>query len=342
MRLRLERTSRHLARPLRTAHGELRERLGVRVVLEADGVVGRGEACPLSSFGTETLERATAALEAFELAVVPRTLEEIAPLLSGLESVPSARFAVECALLEHLAVRKGLPVAELLGAPAASVATGALVDGADVQALRCAAGKAVAEGFQTLKVKVGARSLTEDLARVEALRDAAGPGIALRPDANGAWTEEEARAALRALESSQIELCEQPVPADGIAALRRLRGSVPARIAADESLLRTGAADALLGERPAVDVLVLKPAALGGVLRALELARRAAHLGVSSYVTTLLDGPLGTAAALHLAAVLPPGPAHGLATGTLFAEPDPWRVARGLLSVPRGAGWGLP
>lgn len=342
MKLRLAPTLRTLARPLRTAHGEVRERRGVQVSLEAGGIVGRGEASPMPSFGTETLEQSLAALQSFELESLPEVTDAIAPMLSGLEAVPAARFAIESVLLEHLALQRAVPVAELLGEPAASVATGALLDGADLQELARAAVRAVAEGFETVKLKVGARPLAEDAARVEAVRAAAGPGIALRLDANGAWTEHEARTALQSLGSLEIELCEQPVPAADFAALRRLRGTVPCRLAADESLLVPGAVDALLGERPAVDVLVLKPAALGGVLRALELARRAEHCGVSIYVTTLLDGPLGTAAALHLAAVLPAGLAHGLSTGTLFLEQDPWRVEQGRLSLPRGPGWGLP
>jgi L-alanine-DL-glutamate epimerase-like enolase superfamily enzyme len=104
--------------------------------------------------------------------------------------------------------------------------------------------------------------------------------------------------------------------------------------------------DRLLARDPdaAADVVVLKPAALGGLLPSLSLARRAALAGTDSYVTTLMDGPLSRAAAVHLAAVLPGEVwAHGLSTVELLeGVPDDALTPRGgrihLSGVP---GWGV-
>jgi len=91
-------------------------------------------------------------------------------------------------------------------------------------------------------------------------------------------------------------------------------------------------------------VIVLKPAALGGPLRALALARRARDAGCRVFVTSLLDSAIGVAAAVHVAAALPsPRPADGLATGALF-ETDvapPPAIAAGRLVVPDAPGLGV-
>src|SRR5690606_18131984 len=86
-------------------------------------------------------------------------------------------------------------------------------------------------GYRVLKLKVGARSLGDDVARVAAVR-AACPDAVLRLDANGAWSEAEAMEALAALAPSRIELLEQPVPAAEVDALARIHERSPMRIAA--------------------------------------------------------------------------------------------------------------
>ncbi len=349
MRLDFSAWEARLAVPVVTAHGVLEVRRGWIVLLRTpDGVVGRGEASPWEAFGTEAPEATLAALQAFELRAVPESVEEVAVAVEPLQATPAAQAGVEAALLEHLANRRGVPVAALLSpAPASSVESGALIDGADARELVVAAEGAVQRGFGTLKLKVGARPLAVDAQRVHAVRRAVGAGVKLRLDANGAWSESVARAALRGLETLDLELCEQPVAAGDVEALRRVSHLVPCVVAADEALLTSAGREAVLASDrvPAAKVLVLKPMALGGLLPSLELARRAAAVGVASYVTTLLDGPLARAAAVHLAAALPPGGhAHGLSTPELFvgARADAFTPRVGRIMLPTGAGWGLP
>lgn len=328
------------------ATGVVHDRTGWRVTLEADGVTGRGEAVPLPAFGTESPDACELVLRSFQVLQLPQTLADFDELLAGLEATPAARSAIEAALLEHLARRQGVPVRTLLGGVEPSVAVNALIEGANAGALARAAEHAVAEGFSVVKVKVAARPLSVDAQRLYAVRQAIGPSVGLRVDANGSWSEANARSLLRGLEALKLEVCEQPVSRTDVEALRRLRGAVPCRIAADETLQGGERTERLLecDPRPAVDVLVLKPTALGGVLPALELARRAAERGVDSYVTTLIDGPLARAAATHLASALPRQTyAHGLSTVELFEDvvPDAFTPVRGLIRLPEAAGWGV-
>ena len=203
----------------------------------------------------------------------------------------------------------------------------------------------MAEGYETLKLKVAGRPLAEDMARLSAVREAVGSTIRLRVDANGAWTEPEARAALEALSSYGLELCEQPVAPENPEALGRLNEHSPCALAADESLTLPEATQHILEHPGTVGILVLKPMVLGGLLPTLSLAREAARRGLEAYVTSSLDGVIARAGAAHLAAALPSGRyASGLGVGHLFKdEPGnhPFRPVRGRIQLPRTPGLGV-
>lgn len=164
-------------------------------------------------------------------------------------------------------------------------------------------------GFPAVKVKVGRADREDDVARVGAVRDAVGRGVALRVDANGAWDVETAVEMLTALARYDLELAEQPVARlEDLAALRR-RVTVP--IAADECV-RTVEDARRLRSTAAADAVVLKVQPLGGVRAALDVADAA---GVPAIVTSMLETSVGLAAGLALAAALPELPyACGLAT----------------------------
>lgn len=308
-----------LLRPLRTAHGLREVREGVEIRVHDGALSGRGDAAPLPELGTETLDECLAQLRAATPATLPRT--------------PAARCGFTQALLDLQAQRAGLPLARLLDPRAPlHVPASALLAGGTMPELAREAQRAASEGFGTVKLKVG---LDDDYARAAVVRDAVGPEVKLRLDANGAWTAEEALRKLHELAPLGIELCEQPT-----ADLTGLDGC-PVPVAADE-MLRSDPEGAL--ERACA--LVLKPMLLGGLRAALELAQRAQARGLSVIVTAALEGPVGRAGAAHLAAAvlaLGPQPAAGIATGRLFAEgPDPFAPERGVVRIPDLPGLGLP
>jgi len=327
--------------PLFTAHGELRERDGFLVRLDE----GRGEACPLPWFGTEDAAACARALaaaaEALAPARAPERLDQV-KLPAWLDATPAARHAIELALLDGMAQRAGIPLRRLLHAGAVDeVPVGALLASREPAALAREARAAAAEGFGTLKLKVAHGPLADDLARAAVVRDAAGPGVRLRLDANGGWDEPSALNALRRLARLDVELCEQP--SMDVASLRRLRGATPVPIAADESVPRSN------GELlDAVDAVVLKPMVLGGLLPALEWARRARAHGLRTLVTTSLDGAVARLGAAQLAAALlaeEPMPDAGLATGRLLESDvceDPAPPALGRVALPQTPGLGAP
>lgn len=348
MRVTVQRWGRALSHPLQTHRGLIAERAGFQVrLLDDDGIEGRGEAAPLLPF-TESLEACEAALAAVKsLAASVKTLGELDDWLAPWNETPAARHALECAWLEVFARREKIPVARLLNADArGEVQVSALMHSEDPDALVREAMAAVAAGYSCLKIKVGAASAPVDTQRLLDVRRSVGPTIRLRIDANGAWSEEMARASLSGWSALKIEVCEQPVAADAYEAMGRLRGSVSCALALDEGLLTLEGRTWTRGRAPrdVADVWVLKPMALGGLLPAVRLARKAAALGVGTYVTTLIDGRWATAAALHLACAIGPSQwAHGLATlPELEGEVvEPLKPSDGRLMLPLNPGWGI-
>ena len=198
-----------------------------------------------------------------------------------------------------------------------------------------------ASGCGTAKVKVADHpaSLGEDLARVEAVRDALGPQGAIRVDANGLWDVDTAVAVIPRLDraASGLQYVEQPCRTiDELATVRR-KVTVP--IAADESIRR--AEDPLrVAVAGAADIAVIKCAPLGGVRRSLQVAEAA---GLPCVVSSALETSVGLAAQLALAGALPELDfACGLGTlsllrGDVVTSTESLRPIDGYLPVPRTA-----
>lgn len=292
----LRRLGGETAPSVRNAHLAWPRRSGLLLsVDDGEGHEGHGEASPLPGYSPESLDDCWFSLlpfvrAPFALPASPLAIEQLAAHLPG-----AARFALETALLDLLAQRSsssGGAWHALLGRehPQPVEVSGLLDLTKETDFSR----------RRVWKLKIGALPLPEELARLRALRLAAGPGVALRLDANGAYRLDEAPAILAALAEVEPELIEEPVAGEALARLGRC--AIP--WAADESL--RSHADALLGCE-ACDAVVLKPAVLG-FLGALRLAERATQAGKGVIVTHLFDGPVALSAAWQLARCLPAPP----------------------------------
>jgi O-succinylbenzoate synthase len=192
-----------------------------------------------------------------------------------------------------------------------------------------------ASGCRTAKVKVAERGQDEgqDMARVEAVRDALGPAGKVRVDVNGGWDVDTAARMIRALDRFDLEYVEQPCATLEELARVRLRVDVP--VAADESIRR--ADDPMkVSAAGAADVAVIKVQPLGGVGPALRVAEAC---GLPVVVSSAVETSIGLAAGLALAAALPDLPfACGLATLSLLEHDvvdDPLRPVNGEIAVRR-------
>ncbi len=305
--------------PFVTATGVIGERRIILMRLEDDdGAVGYGEAAPFEPYDGVSVERVEAVLRG-------RSREELR----------QAEAAVEMALLDLDARREDRPVGEP-GAIAIPVNTTLPAGPAEEVAAR--AKERLRDGYQCFKLKVGR---DDDEERVAAVREAIGTWPALRLDANGAWTVDEAVERITALEANDLELVEQPCAT--LPELAQVRKRVSTPIAADESI--TGPDDVRAAAvEGACDAVNVKLASCGGVERARATIRTAGESGIAAYLSSTFDGPWGISAALQLAAGETFQLACGLATLELFESPLAKLVpaARGgLQPVPEGPGLGI-
>lgn len=328
-----------LTSPLSTARGEITERRGFLVGVDDTATPpGIGEASLLPGW-TESVEACQTALAA--------THPESTETHPDPSTTPAAAHAVELAGLDRRGRNDSTPLATVLrknafddadAAVPQQVPVNATIGNDDLDATVTAAERAVAEGHDCLKLKAGSQSVEADLQRVRAVREAVGDDIALRVDANGAWDVPTAKDAIDEFAALDVAYVEQPLPAANIADHRELRGR-GVDIALDESLASASISAVL--DADAADVVILKPMALGGPLRATQAAARAREAGVEAVVTTTIDAVVARTAAVHVAAAVPEIAPCGLATGSLLADDlaaDPVLISGGTASVPTGGG----
>jgi L-alanine-DL-glutamate epimerase-like enolase superfamily enzyme len=291
------------------------ERESALLVLEHRGLRGLGECAPLHGYSSDPLDAAVAALEGaissmeWADAIVaqpgPEATRALLIRAGQRAGTAAARFALESALLDLRGRILGVPVwallRSLLALPSspAAVPLSALARAREPGAIEDEVRDALARGLRVVKLKIGGAPLADDLRRAEA---AVRAGAVLRLDANQAMGAEALRAASASLAALEPELLEEPVRTEEWDRLEA--GALP--LAMDESLQAPGAEIRVrrAARAGAVAALVLKPMALGGIARCLELAEVASGAGLRLVVTHLFDGPVATAAAAELALAL--------------------------------------
>ncbi|GGK20205.1 dipeptide epimerase [Deinococcus malanensis] len=306
------------------------------VTLSQGGLSGQGEAAPNAFYG-ETRG----------------TVEAVLPLLAealtdpwdwdGLHAAmgtrmphdhPSVKCALEMAAVEWCAQAAGVPVWRLLGlSPAPLPESSYTVSLAPLPDMRRQAREAVGRGHGVLKVKLGTGQ-DEDI--LEALREEA-PEVALRVDANAAWTRARAKRMLGLLEAARVEFVEQPLAAGDLEGHAMLRAVSPVPIVADESLHHVSDVVALA---QAFDGVNLKLAKLGGPLQTLRALRLARAHGLQVMMGCMIESSLGIAAAAHLAGLCE----WADLDGALLLADDPYaglNWTAGCLARPEDAGWGV-
>ncbi len=299
--------------PYVTAAGSLTQREMVLLRLRSeDGLVGLGEAVPLSLRGGTALETVVTELEQLggRESFDEQTLRSDVPSLSA-----PARCAALTALMD-LRGRRAAAEGGMSAGLSPPVCCNATLTAGEPAAVVSAAERWAADGFSTFKLKLGAG---DDAAQVRAVREALGPRARIRIDANAAWDLAAAKRTLSEIEPYEIELAEQPVATTEEAA--ELAASTEIPLAADESIESRVDAERIAAVG-AYAVTGIKLSKVGGPEEALEIAEV-----MPAYVSSALDGPVGIAAALQVVQSLgdlgrtaEESLAHGLATQRLFAS----------------------
>ncbi|OQP83684.1 muconate cycloisomerase [Rhizobium rhizosphaerae] len=266
----------------------------------SDGIVGIGEGTTIGglAYGGESPESMKLAIDRYFSAVmIGQDASRVQALMARIgKMIKDNRFAksaVETALLDAQGKRLGVPVSELMGGrrrdrlpvawTLASGDTGRDIDEAEkMLSLR---------RHSIFKLKIGLRSVREDVAHVAAIKRAIGDHGTVRVDVNMAWTETDARLGIAALAGAGCELVEQPV--QSAAALGRLVRRFPIALMADESIQGPESAFEMARNNSA-DVFAVKVEQNGGAFNAQRVAAIADAAGVELYGGTMLEGAVGT------------------------------------------------
>lgn len=331
-----------LRRTLASAVGSVRRRRGFILRLwDEEGRVGYGEASPAEWLGGESLATTRAVLDQVE-GLAGAALETLPALVDAWsDRSAAAACALDTARLDLETQARGLLLTELLGGRARAIPVSALVGGHTPADLASATRDLVEAGYRCVKIKVGADTIEADGDRVAALRDAGGPDLAIRVDANRAWTLEQAHRALAALAAHRPSFVEEPLREGGAPdewlALRERHG-VP--LAIDENATDVADVRRFAG---AADVVVVKAARVGGPTASMLVGTAAKKVGMRVVVTDSIESSVGRALAVHLAAALhETGDAVGLGGAFLLAEdPLPLQPAARPTVQPMGPGLGL-
>ncbi len=306
--------------------------LACNVFLRVDtdgGVVGFGCAAPDQPVTGETPETVRRAITD----IVEPALRGADPLRWSLilddmrrdfAAMPSALAAVDMALFDILGKVAGLPLWKLLGGYRESIPTSVTIGILPEAETVAAAKRWIVEGFKCLKLK-GGRDVESDIARVLKVREAVGPHIELRFDANQGYTVEEARRFVEDARLANLELLEQPTPKGEPELLGQVTRSVSIPVMADESLMTLR--DAFrLARNEFVDMVNIKLMKVGGIAQAMHINSVARAAGLEVMVSCMDEAGLAIAAGLHFA-LSRPNVVYADLDGHLDLLDDPTREA---------------
>ncbi|WP_298860092.1 muconate/chloromuconate family cycloisomerase [uncultured Sulfitobacter sp.] len=318
----------------------------------SDGSEGIGEGTTIGglTYGPESPESIRSAIDTY---IAPELIGRDADNVNGALQLMDklvrgnriAKTAVEIALWDGLGKRLGVPVSQLFGGavhrkmPVAwTLASGnSETDIAEAQEM------IETRRHNIFKLKIGKRSVRDDVAHVARIKQAVGDAGSIRVDVNTAWSLQDARWGLKGLQEVGCELVEQPLQARYHDAMAELTRSYEIAVMADEAL--NGPEDALaVAANRSADVFAVKIAQSGGLKRASEVISIAQSAGLGLYAGTMLETGLSTAAALQLFSTVETlhwgtelfGPL--LLTDEILAEPIVYRDF--CVEVPQGHGIG--
>ncbi|MDW0117048.1 dipeptide epimerase [Sporosarcina thermotolerans] len=232
----------------------------------------------------------------------PAQMEKIhATMDAEIYGVPAAKAAMDIACYDVIGKALGVPVYDLLGGrfhdefPVTHVLSIATPEHmADEAAQR------VAEGYRSLKMKVG-KNVWDDVERIKAVRERVGETIAIRVDVNQGWVNSSTTLqALKKLEDYSLDWLEQPVKADDIDAMVEIKSKTSVPMMIDEGLRGFREMREIIAKR-ATDKVNIKLMKCGGIYPAMKLAHMAEMAGIECQVGSMVESSIGSAAGFHVA-----------------------------------------
>ena len=324
-----------LIESLATGAGGIGDRSGLQLRVQTeDGLTGRGETAPIPGVEGQGLEAIAVEIERWCTTAAGKSVDAAASSLDDTDIGALARFAIHTALIDLQSQNAKLPAATWLRSDAPShVAANGLVTDSNPGAVHARVSELVQASMKAIKLKVAMGDPSQDVTRIIAASEAAGPNVALRLDANRAWDRAAAEKVIGRVGRHRLDFVEDPT--DNPSDYHAIEESTGVPIALDLPIT-DNPAEAIAAAN--VSIVVVKPAAIGGIDRVLKLA--ADHPALRVVVSSSIDREIGLAAAVHLAAALPnDDEVHGIATGGLVRDmPAALLPADGAVNVPESNG----
>jgi o-succinylbenzoate synthase len=310
------------------------------------GVSGIGEAGPLSGLSSEFGKDLTPEFKV--------TLDEIAEgemllseKLDDNYSIPSSvKFAIETALLDldnggrrcifdndFYSAKKQIPI-------------NGLVWMGDMDFMREQIRKKLSEGFNCIKIKIGALNFDDEVSLIRAIRKEFDPEqIVIRVDANGAYDYDQAMKYMDILHSLEVHSIEQPVKAGQWEVMKRVSNESPLPVALDEELInvRTPREQSELLNTIEPQFIVLKPSLHGGLSETQSWINLAEENGINWWITSALESNIGLNAIAQFTARFNNHIHQGLGTGQLYQNniESPLEIKKGYIQYNKSLGWQL-
>lgn len=322
-------------------------------ITASDGIVSWGEGTTIGglAYGEESPQSIKVNVDTYVAPLLvgedPRAVARLmAQVNQRIQGNRFAKCAVETALYDGQAKRLGVPLSELFGGRVRESIPVAwtLASGDTRRDIAEAERMLELRRHNVFKLKIGLRSVKDDVAHVAAIKRALGDMASVRIDANQAWSVTQALEGLRMLADAGIDMAEQPIAAHDKLGLRRLTQANILPVMADEAL--HGPRDAFeVASTQAADIFAVKINQSGGLRGAAQVAGIAQAAGIALYGGTMLEGAVGTLASAQVFSTF-----HDLAWGTelfgplllteeILAEPLPYRDFS--LQLPTRPGLGL-
>lgn len=216
----------------------------------------------------------------------------------------------------------------------------------DPEFMRQQISKKIEQGFNCIKLKIGAINFEAELEIIrEIRRDFSADEIEIRVDANGAFEPDEAMEKLQLLSELKLHSIEQPIKDGQIKKMAALCKSTPLPIALDEELIGVFEMDKKrsLLEKIKPQYIILKPSLLGGFSQSEEWIKLAKELNIGWWVTSALESNIGLNAIAQWTYTLNNPMPQGLGTGKVFSNniPSPLEIEKGNLKYFVNQDWNL-
>jgi o-succinylbenzoate synthase len=276
-------------------------------VLTDTGEIGYGEAAPTLVITGESKDSIKSAINNYiGPSILGMEIDNLELIMEKINSCilknTSAKAAVDMAIYDLYAKKLKSPLYKILGGYKNSITTDITISVNNIDEMVQDSIKAVNDGFNILKIKVGKEG-KRDIERIEEIRKAVGKDIVLRVDANQGWTSKEAVKIIRTLEDKDfnIDLVEQPVKYWDLEGMKYVTQNTYTKILADESVFSPLDAIKIIQER-AADLINIKLMKTGGIYNALKICEIAEVYGVECMIGCMLESKISVSAAANLGA----------------------------------------